>query len=316
MQQHEKLKAVQLALGREEFKKNNEFIFFCKNPLGCNGKHHNAKLSVNIKTDSFNCWVCGFSGKSLIGVLKLGNRDLFLRYINDIKGKSSEEKEERLFDTPILPEKFAFLGSSFKKKEVLHDPHWRSALRYLKERGIGRREIFKYKLGFCTEGEYRFRIIVPSFDVDGELNFFVGRKFYDNVGVSYKHGMFDKNIIFNDYMIDWEKPITLVEGPFDMMKAGNNSIPLQGSELPDKLFGKIVSFRTPVYIALDADAKKKQIKHAKKLLSFGVEVFNVDVSKFGVNDVGEMTMEQFETAKKSAKRINGDLDLLRMRVSA
>ena len=31
-----------------------------------------------------------------------------------------------------------------------------------------------------------------------------------------------KNIIFNDLLIDWNKPITLVEGPFDSIKMGNS----------------------------------------------------------------------------------------------
>jgi len=310
MQQNEKLTAIRIALGREEFRRNDELVFFCKNPHGCNGKHHNAKLSVNIKTDSFNCWVCGFSGKSLIGVLKLGNRDLFLRYLEEVKGKKNAEREEQLYDTPILPSTF----NTLSKRS--NDPYRSAAIGYLRSRGIQESDILNYKLGYCVDGDYRYRIIIPSFDVSGELNFFVGRKFYDNVGASYKHGEFDKNIIFNDYLIDWNEPVTIVEGPFDMMKAGENAIPLQGSIFPDKLFGKIVTLGVPVYMALDVDAKRKQINHMQKLISYGVEVHYVPISKYGVGDVGEMSKEQFQLAKKEAVQVKSDIDLLRMRVSA
>lgn len=311
MQREEKLRAVRAAIGKEAFKKNNEYVFSCQNPNGCAGKHHNAKLSVNIESESFNCWVCGWSGKSLFGILRVGNKDTLTKYTRYKKGNTHVEEEVSDYVIPNLPVEFHSLASSDL------DLHGAAARRYLYSRGIEERDILTYKLGFCEAGEYRFRVIIPSFDRDGALNFFVGRTFYDNAGVSYKHGIFDKDIIFNDYMMDWEAPITIVEGPIDMIKAGMNSIPLQGSELSEHslLFEKIVTSRVPVYMALDVDARKKQIKHIKKLLSYGVEVFHIPVENLGASDVGEMTKEQFQIAKSNAKRISGDIDLLRMRAA-
>ena len=312
MRREEKLKAVRAAIGKEAFKKNNEYVFSCKNPFGCAGKHHNPKLSVNIEKESYNCWVCGWSGKSLFGILKLGNKETLSRYISYKKGKDHvENKEDKQFQDVFLPDNFHTLTSSNL------DLHGRAARRYLHSRGIKERDILTYKLGFCEDGDYRFRVIIPSFDKDGELNFFVGRTFYDNAGVSYKHGIFDKDIIFNDYMIDWDEPITIVEGPFDMMKAGSNAIPLQGSELSEssRLFEKIVTARVPVYMALDVDARKKQIKHIKKLLSYGLEVFHIPIENYGVFDVGEMSKEQFRLAKLDARKISNDIDILRMRAA-
>lgn len=312
MQQDEKLTVLRKVLGREEFRKNDELIFFCKNPHGCNGKHHVAKLSVNVKTDSFNCWVCSWKGKSLSNILKLGDRNIFLRYLDQTKRGSTDTENTKGKFTPVtLPNSFRSLT-----EKVNNDPYMKAAIDYCRSRGLEKSDFLKYKLGFCSEGDFRFRVIIPSFDIDGELNFFVGRKFYDHVGTSYKHGEFDKNIIFNDYMIDWNEPITLVEGPFDMMIAGDNTIPLQGTEFPDKLFSKIVTSGIKVYMALDVDAMKKQLKHTKHLMSYGIEVYHIPVKDSGHNDVGEMSKEQFRLAKEHSFRVKNNIDLLKIRASA
>ena len=39
-------------------------------------------------------------------------------------------------------------------------------------------DILKHNIGYCDEGKYSNRIIIPSYDSDGQLNFFVGRDFY------------------------------------------------------------------------------------------------------------------------------------------
>jgi len=173
-------------------------------------------------------------------------------------------------------------------------------------------------LGYCSDGEYKGRVIIPSFDSNGELNFFVGRKIYDHVGLSYKHGNFDKNVIFNDYLVDWDEPIILVEGPFDAMVAGDNAIPLQGTIMSDEsvLFAKIVTSRVPVYLALDSDARIKQLDMMGLLLDYGVEVRYIDVERYGYDDVGEMTTEIFSGLKNDAFAVTSKLDALRIRTRA
>ena len=44
----------------------------------------------------------------------------------------------------------------------------------------------------------------------------------------------DRDIIFNELYIDWDSDIILVEGAFDAIKAGPNSIPLLGSTLREE----------------------------------------------------------------------------------
>ena len=124
------------------------------------------------------------------------------------------------------------------------------------------------------------------------------------------NGPGNKDIIFNDLYLDWSAPVTLVEGVFDAIGAGDNSIPILGSTLrkDSKLFQKIADKGVSVYLALDPDAEKKALHIARSLLEYGIEVYKVDVSPY--KDVGEMTKEQFQYRKKKAEIVSNDTFLL------
>ena len=86
---------------------------------------------------------------------------------------------------------------------------------------------------------YQNRIIIPSYDSDGQLNYFVGRDFYKS-NMKYKNPPIPKDIIGFDLYVDWDEPIILCEGVFDAMAIKNNSIPLFGKTILPKLYSKIV----------------------------------------------------------------------------
>ena len=311
MNRKQKLQALRAVLGHEEYQKGDECIFFCPRH-----GHHKAKLSVNLKTDYHNCWICGFSGTNLKPLLYFRGRndqaDEYSRSIDGRHAKADSERYGRAFDAPVLPSDFLSLSSKGDAS-----PYRSHALRYLQDRGVSLSTILRYKLGYCTEGPYRGRIIIPSFDSGGDLNFFVGRKFYDWAGLSYKHGNFDKNVIFNDYLVDWDEPVTLVEGPFDAFIA-DNSVPLQGTILRDDslLFAKIITSQVPVYLALDSDARAKQMGLMGLFMGYGVPVGLIEVEKHGAADVGEMTHEQFQHAKHTASWVHNEIQALRIRARA
>ena len=113
-------------------------------------------------------------------------------------------------------------------------------------------------------------------------------------------------IIFNELFLDFTEDLVIVEGVFDAMKAGMNSVPLLGSTLSikSKLLKEIVKYDTPVYLALDSDAERKSIEVIKELLRYGLEVHKVDTS--GYADVGEMSKETFQQRKQQALLINSN----------
>jgi len=63
-----------------------------------------------------------------------------------------------------------------------------------------------------------------------------------------------------------------------------------------------------VYLALDEDASKKTRSIARLLLKYGVEVYEIDTS--GVEDVGEMTKDEFKSRKNNASIVEKDNYLL------
>jgi len=148
-----------------------------------------------------------------------------------------------------------------------------------------------------------------SFDKDGELNYFVTRA-YDNNWRKYLNPPSKKDIIFNRLYLDFSKDMVLVEGVFDAVTAGDNSVPLLGSTLTErsKLFYEIVKNDTPIYLALDPDAKRKADKIIKLLLKYDVQIHTINVAPY--KDVGEMTKKEFLARKHSAEVLTLDDYLL------
>lgn len=300
MERGRKLQGLRESLGQELIRKGDEYVFLCPR---C--KHHKPKLSVNLDTDWFHCWVCGFKGQNLAPLLR---GQIKAEYVTELKGTGADKRQERKYDEVRLPPEFRTLT------RVWRSPYYEAAVNYLMQRKLYHTEFAKWKLGYCEEGEYKHRIIVPSFDEYGHLNFFVGRYFYDTPGIpKYKSGNFCKDIIWNDYMIDWEQPVTITEGPFDAFRASENVIPLQGTILHDRLLTKIVTSGVEVFMALDSDAREKQQEIVGELISYGVvcRVLSLGEKK----DLGEMTHEEIEAAKSTALPIYCSADYLRSRLN-
>jgi len=55
--------------------------------------------------------------------------------------------------------------------------HYLNALKYLKNRGIAGYDIIRYQMGYAMDGPYANRIIVPSYDANNKLNYFILGKF-------------------------------------------------------------------------------------------------------------------------------------------
>ena len=142
---------------------------------------------------------------------------------------------------------------------------------------------------------------MPSFDSQGELNFFVGRAIDARRRPKYDNPNMVRNpIIFNEINIDWSRRLVLCEGPFDLMKCGDNAVPLLGSDLNEEgaLFNSIIARGTPIALALDADMRvTKTPRNAKKLMDYDVDVVIVTVP----NDPGEMTKREFKAVLEAAQ---------------
>ena len=211
--------------------------------------HHKPKLQVNIDTGKWHCWVSNNGGHNLFQLLKkLKVSRKYYQELESLVGKTkyyniSKEKIEKNLS---LPNEFIPLWNGAERS-----PEYRNAMSYLKRRGITKSEIIKYGIGYCEDGLYRQRIIIPSFDDDNTLNYFVGRCYY-KTNMKYKNPPVSKGIVGFESMIDWSQPIVLCEGVFDAIAVRRNAIPLFGKTIPPLLMKKLVEYRVKsLYLLLD-----------------------------------------------------------------
>ena len=265
------------------------------------------KLSINLENWQCHCWVCGLKSKNLTFVLrKYFNKHILEFYtenfsINTTFQEQNLSDDNLFFKNLILPENFVTLVEQKQSR----DPDVRACLNYLKSRALSEEVLWRFRLGTCTQGRFRRRVIFPSFDKTGMLNYYVARAIDEDARPKYLNSPNKKTeIIFNEIDIDWSTPVTLVEGPFDLISAGDNALCLLGSEITknSKMFNRLITHQTPVYLALDADMEAKSFKIAQFLESYCCEVYIVKLGKF--SDVGEMSKSQFEKVKFNAKRFN------------
>lgn len=258
-----------------------------------------AKKKLVIRTDNFvsHCWVCGYKSKNLLPLIKKWYPNHLPEYIRTfVQGdqltdiEEGDQEPQKLIAT--LPLGFRLLALSGD-----NDVPAKHLKRYLGKRGIyTNRDLWYWKLGVTTEDEdLAGRVIIPSFDSDGVLNYWTARSTQKGQGTKYINPEVDRTtVIFNEINLDWSKPLTLVEGPFDLLKCNDNATCLLGSAFGPEylLFQKIVENNTPVVLALDADAKHKALNIAKLLSEYDIHVTLLWVPETK-GDVGAMTKEEF-----------------------
>ena len=301
----EKLKFIESVFGTG-FLATNGKNFGVRCPFCAPKDVNKRKLVIRVEDDLLHCWTCGFKAHTLAPLIrKFGTSEQFATYRDRYM---PEEARNRFRDLNVTVEEKQKLElpKDFKLLTLASttDPDVRSAWGYLVSRNVTVRDAWYYKLGISNETRWRRRVIMPSFDVDGELNYYVGRTIDErDKRYKYDNPELDKlPIIFNEMNIDWKCRLVLCEGPFDVMKCGDNAVPLLGSDLNEqsKLFNQILLNNTPIALALDGDMwRKKTPRIAKKLMEYNIDVVIVDVREWG--DPGKMSKHQFKDVLLSAK---------------
>lgn len=289
------LSGLESVLGKADKKSGKNHAFHC--PF-CN--HRKKKLEVNIETSDkgynlYSCWVCGEKGRSVESLLyKVGVEkqqvDSITQYIK--KTRFSESKK----DTPNvlrLPKEFR---SAFSKdaKGYSHS----QARHYLHSRGISDVDIVKYNIGYCSTGLYKDRIIIPSYDSNNRLNYFISRS-YSKGFRKYMNPNVSKDIIFFENLINWHDPIVLVEGVFDAISVRHNAIPMLGKRPSKKLKETIAKKHvSTIIIMLDSDAKSDAMDLGSYFQKQGINTFVVLLNSKDPNELGyEKVFSYIENSK-------------------
>jgi DNA primase len=224
----------------------------------CDDGRNKHNLEVNYIDNVYKCWACGDSENThgALGKIfdKYGNKKQKKLY-NVLKPETVIKREKKK-KTLKLPEGFTL----FKDSSPVY-PVRRQALNYLKSRGITDEMIDKFGIGFCDKGDHAGRIVIPSYNINGELNYYIARSWNPMSRAKYKNPEAEKDkIIFWENLIDWNRDIYLVEGAFDGLFL-DNPIPMLGKHMSELLFDTIYQkAKGNVIICLDGDAWTNAVK--------------------------------------------------------
>jgi len=255
--------------------------------------HHKNKLEINCitnvkKENPWHCWVCEAKGKTIKSLLKRAKVPADKMAELNLIIVPGKDEAKYINTTLSLPAEYisfndneTFITDRIAQIESKH------AFKFLKKRGITADDIIKYNIGFCKDGPYKDRVIIPSYDESGILNYFIARAYKDDMQ-KYKNPPADAKLIIGlELFINWDAPIILIEGMFDALTVKRNVIPLFGKIIHEKLMIKLVrSSVNRIYIALDPDAIKNALKYAEQLMAYGKEVYLVELDGKDANEIG------------------------------
>ena len=263
--------------------------------------HHKKKLQINLNTQQWHCWVCDAKGKKIQTLLKRLHvdakriRKVYEIYGDDYIVSSISTKEEKV--ELRLPSEFKSL---LEKPKGLFNPTYKKAIQYAKERGITKEDIIRYNIGYCDSGIYTNRIIIPSYDGDSRLNYFIARSVFSEEKFKYKNPPVSKNVTIFENQINWQEPITLCEGVFDAIAIKRNAIPLLGKFIPKTLMDSIYKKGIKeIKILLDKDAQNQALYYVNYFMNNGITVTNVLPTE---KDAGEMGFSEVNKILKDTKK--------------
>ena len=283
---------LESVMGKGKINSNDNVAFHC--PF-C---HHNKKkMEVNIVTQYWHCWVCNAAGRKLAVLFRKLNVQRekvskLIQLLDDVEYKPTKTTT----DTPVLQ-----LPEGYRPLWVLQEmsPEFRNAVYYLKKRNITIHDILKYRIGYCRKGPYKGKIIIPSYDANGSLNYFVARAYYEQDKFKHKNPPASKDIVGFELHINWNMPIILVEGAFDAIAIKRNAIPLFGKTISNTLKKRIVEKGVKeIYICLDKDARKQALEAAEYFMANGITVYFVDLTEKDPSELGfEKIISQIQSTE-------------------
>jgi DNA primase len=222
-------------------------------------------LEINYRLGVYKCWSCGEThethGTLHKLVKKYGTKKQLQFY--ELMMPEEVEHQQKVYKAAKLPTEFISFTKASMGLKLTH--HYRQAYNYLVKRNVTEEMIKKFNIGFAYDGPFANRIIIPSYNSEGELNYFVARSYLSYTKMKYKNPDVQKEIIiFNEHLINWDEPIYLVEGAFDSIFV-NNSIPMLGKVMGEYLYSQLYQKAKEIVIVLDGDAWKDAEKLFHKL---------------------------------------------------
>ena len=273
---------------------------YCADEKG--GVDNKYNLEISLALGKYHCWSCGSAGSLSRLIMSRGGKalsDEYFRIINDIKENKYYDLNLFKDNGDIFEEKYLKLPKSYQKIN-LSTCKDKELVDYLNKRKITQDIIDQYRIG-CTKWEddwtWGYRIIFPSYNSSGDLNYYIGRTYKDtDKRTKYKNCTADKNqIILHEDKIQWDADIYLVEGAIDCIYY-SNTISLMGKHLKNntEIYSKLYEkANANIIICLDGDTTINEVKRIYGVLDRGrlrgrIKYIRLDTKEIPYKDFGEI----------------------------
>ena len=274
--------------------KANLYNFRC--PIcGDSQKHKNKArgyfYQVKVNTN-FKCHNCGASS-SFNNFLKRIDPTLHKQYVME-KFKDGHSSISGIGNFVVDEPEFEFKKPVFKKKlDLPRASEVKLAKQYLERRKLDATKFYfaekfkewtnTQKQTFDTIGRDESRIIIPLYDTDKTLIGFQGRSLVPN-SVKYITVMLkdDAPKIYGLDQVDSQKPIYVIEGPFDATLV-KNSVAMCGSDIDLRTFG----WSDYIYVYDNEPRNREIVNRISKTIDRGykVVVWPTSIEHKDINDM-------------------------------
>jgi len=277
----------------QKFKRVKADLFNFRCPICGDSKKHKNKARgylYQVKTNTnFKCHNCGAS-LSFNNFLKQIDTSLHKQYVMEKFKEGFAGGRNFVVEEP----KFEFKKPVFKKKlDLPRADEVPIAKEYLEKRKLDPSKFyFAYKFKewtntqkqtFDTIGRDESRIIIPMYDEDKILIGFQGRSLGPN-SVKYITVMINEDApkIYGLDQIDNEKPIFIIEGPFDATLV-QNAVAMCGSDLDIRSFG----WSDYIYVYDNEPRNREIVNRIAKTIDRGdkVVIWPTTVEEKDINDM-------------------------------
>ena len=277
----------------QKFKRVKADLYNFRCPICGDSKKHKNKARgylYQVKTNTnFKCHNCGAS-LSFNNFLKQIDTSLHKQYVMEKFKEGFAGGRNFVVEEP----KFEFKKPVFKKKlDLPRADEVPIAKEYLEKRKLDPSKFyFAYKFKewantqkqtFDTIGRDESRIIIPMYDEDKILIGFQGRSLGPN-SVKYITVMINEDApkIYGLDQIDNEKPIFIIEGPFDATLV-QNAVAMCGSDLDIRSFG----WSDYIYVYDNEPRNREIVNRIAKTIDRGdkVVIWPTSVEEKDINDM-------------------------------
>jgi hypothetical protein len=257
------------------------------------------KGAVNFYQQRVKCWHGCFHNdvEHFVALMENVSREEAKALVLAIPGEVFVEAQTQQRAIPKLGEEKAIPYPDYFEPISKPSPNiGMRAVHYLVTRGFDIDYMDYLGVGYCYDGKYKGRIIIPFF-VDGRLRFYQGRSFMSHVEPKYLNPKFEEigvakeDLVYNERALSLFDEVFITEGALDAICLSEAATSTQGWSVSRWQLMKYMNARaTQITIVPDVGYYDKALELAGLLVNRKqVRVLNVDIlSSIGkdVNEIG------------------------------